>query len=162
MLVCSTPCSASPPLPSHSLTHSPTTATPLPDCLLVPPRSVSPSPPTHSLTHHHHRHPPACTPTHSWKTPQGVFQAYSTYWPDGYTAQYAWAAAWMCKYDTTACPEAIATFNGESCHMSHVYPITCTCTPLFCNMPPLPISTWDEPPPTGQPQSANMSLQAHT
>ena len=42
-----------------------------------------------------------------------MFQAYSTYWPDGYTAQYAWAAAWMCKYDTSACPEAIATFNGE-------------------------------------------------
>jgi hypothetical protein len=48
----------------------------------------------------------------SWKTPQGVFQAYSSYWPDGYTAQYAYAAAWMCKYDPSACPEAIATFNG--------------------------------------------------
>jgi hypothetical protein len=41
-----------------------------------------------------------------------VFQAYSSYWPDGYTAQYAYAAAWMCKYDPSACPEAIATFNG--------------------------------------------------
>jgi hypothetical protein len=41
-----------------------------------------------------------------------VFQAYSTYWPDGYTAQYAWAAAWMCKYDSSACPEAITTFNA--------------------------------------------------
>lgn len=50
--------------------------------------------------------------TLSWKTPQGVFQAYSSFWPDGYTAQYAWAAAWMCKYDTAACPEAISAFNG--------------------------------------------------
>lgn len=49
-----------------------------------------------------------------------MFQAYSTYWPDGYTAQYAWAAAWMCKYDPSACPEAVATFNGElSMHTTH-------------------------------------------
>lgn len=41
-----------------------------------------------------------------------MFQAYSTFWPDGYTAQYAWAAAWMCKYDSASCPEAIATFNA--------------------------------------------------
>eukprot|EP00775_Hariotina_reticulata_P012172 gene12172-12310_t len=47
----------------------------------------------------------------NWKTPEGVFQAYSTYWPDGYTAQYAWAAAWMCKYDETFCDEAETTFN---------------------------------------------------
>jgi len=33
----------------------------------------------------------------TWKTPPGVFQAYSTYWPTGYLGHYVWASAWMCK-----------------------------------------------------------------
>jgi hypothetical protein len=49
---------------------------------------------------------------HSWKTPTGVFQAYGSYWPDGYTAQMAWAAGWMCKYDGEFCDEAVMQFNG--------------------------------------------------
>jgi hypothetical protein len=41
-----------------------------------------------------------------------VFQAYGSYWPDGYTAQMAWAAGWMCKYDGEFCDEAVMQFNG--------------------------------------------------
>lgn len=47
----------------------------------------------------------------NWKTPPGVFQAYSSYWPDGYTAQYAWAAGWMCKFDGAYCREAVERFQ---------------------------------------------------
>lgn len=41
-----------------------------------------------------------------------MFQAYPSYWPDGYTAQLAWAAGWMCKYDGDFCDEAVERFNG--------------------------------------------------
>lgn len=48
----------------------------------------------------------------SWKVPPGVFQAYSSYWPEGYIAHLAWAAAWMCKYDASMCPTADKWFNN--------------------------------------------------
>lgn len=47
----------------------------------------------------------------SWKTPGGVFQAYGSYWPEGYIAHLAWAATWMCRYDASACPTAVQWFN---------------------------------------------------
>lgn len=48
----------------------------------------------------------------SWKTPEGVFQAYPSYWPDGYTAQLAWAAGWMCKYEGDHyCDEATSAWK---------------------------------------------------
>jgi hypothetical protein len=53
-----------------------------------------------------------CNKPYSWKTPTGVFQAYGSYWPDGYTAQMAWAAGWLCKYDGEFCDEAVSQFNG--------------------------------------------------
>lgn len=47
----------------------------------------------------------------SWKTPGGVFQAYGSYWPEGYIAHLAWAATWMCRYDSSACSSAVQWFN---------------------------------------------------
>ncbi|KAF8073058.1 celI [Scenedesmus sp. PABB004] len=47
----------------------------------------------------------------TWKVPPGVFQAYASYWPDGYIAHLAWAAGWMCKYDASACPSASKWFD---------------------------------------------------
>jgi hypothetical protein len=41
-----------------------------------------------------------------------VFQAYASYWPEGYIAHLAWAAAWMCKYDDSMCPTADKWFNN--------------------------------------------------
>lgn len=46
-----------------------------------------------------------------WSVPPGVFQAYKSYWPDGYMAHLAWAAAWMCKYDSSMCPTAESWFS---------------------------------------------------
>lgn len=47
----------------------------------------------------------------NWKTPDGVFQAYKSYWPQGYLGQMAWGAAWMCKYDRSWCGEASDWWN---------------------------------------------------
>lgn len=47
----------------------------------------------------------------NWETPDGVFQAYKTYWPQGYLGQLTWAAAWMCKYDAGSCPAAAKYWN---------------------------------------------------
>jgi hypothetical protein len=52
----------------------------------------------------------ACCP-HSWKVPAGVFQAYASYWPEGYIAHLAWAAAWMCRYDVAFCRTADRWLN---------------------------------------------------
>lgn len=72
-------------------------------------------------------HPPSssssCTVTttttipdihNSWKTPGGVFQAYGSYWPEGYIAHLAWAATWMCKYDSSMCSTAVQWWNTAS------------------------------------------------
>ncbi|WIA29389.1 hypothetical protein OEZ86_011893 [Tetradesmus obliquus] len=48
----------------------------------------------------------------TWKVPPGVFQAYASYWPEGYIAHLAWASAWMCKYDADMCPTANKWFNN--------------------------------------------------
>jgi hypothetical protein len=40
-----------------------------------------------------------------------VFQAYGSYWPEGYIAHLAWASAWMCKYSSSFCPTAVEWFN---------------------------------------------------
>jgi hypothetical protein len=40
-----------------------------------------------------------------------VFQAYGSYWPEGYIAHLSWASAWMCRYDSSACPTAVQWFN---------------------------------------------------
>lgn len=41
-----------------------------------------------------------------------MFQAYGSYWPEGYIAHLAWASTWMCKYDSAACPSAVQWFNS--------------------------------------------------
>ncbi len=48
----------------------------------------------------------------SWKTPEGVFQAYTSFWADGYTAQLAWAAGWLCRFDSSYCGEAADRFTS--------------------------------------------------
>jgi hypothetical protein len=35
-----------------------------------------------------------------------LFQAYVSYYDNGYMGHLAWAAAWMCKYSSSTCPEA--------------------------------------------------------
>lgn len=39
-----------------------------------------------------------------------MFQAYKSYWPQGYLGQMAWASAWMCKYDGN-CGDATRYWN---------------------------------------------------
>ncbi|KAI8473823.1 MAG: Six-hairpin glycosidase-like protein [Monoraphidium minutum] len=55
----------------------------------------------------------------NWETPDGVFQAYKTYWPEGYLGQMVWAAAWMCKYDASMCPAA-AKYWGECMKINNI------------------------------------------
>lgn len=42
----------------------------------------------------------------SWVSSSALFQAYVSYYDNGYLGHTAWAAAWLCKYSNAACPEA--------------------------------------------------------
>jgi hypothetical protein len=48
-----------------------------------------------------------------------VFQAYKSYWPQGYLGQMVWAAAWMCRYDKASCADA-AKYWGECMKVNNV------------------------------------------
>lgn len=50
----------------------------------------------------------------NWKTPSGVFQAYGSYWPEGYIAHLAWAAGWMCRYSSQYCASFTQWYNTAS------------------------------------------------
>lgn len=49
---------------------------------------------------------PVCCFARSFKVPSGVFQAYGSYWPEGYIAHLAFASAFMCKYSASYCSDA--------------------------------------------------------
>jgi hypothetical protein len=40
-----------------------------------------------------------------------VFQAYPSYWPEGYLGQLFWGAVWMCKYDQSYCRAAAQAWD---------------------------------------------------
>ncbi|WIA11041.1 hypothetical protein OEZ85_011194 [Tetradesmus obliquus] len=42
----------------------------------------------------------------NWVSSSALFQAYVSYYDNGYLGHTAWAAAWLCKYSSAACPEA--------------------------------------------------------
>jgi hypothetical protein len=71
-----------------------------------------------------------------------LFQAYVSYYDNGYMGHLAWAAAWMCKYSSSTCPEAQRALNaalasnlyfnlGYDCECKHrwfgikVMPVAC-------------------------------------
>jgi hypothetical protein len=41
-----------------------------------------------------------------------LFQAYVSYYDNGYLGHMAWAGAWLCKYSSSSCPEAQKALNA--------------------------------------------------
>jgi len=56
--------------------------------------------------------------------------AYKTYAWNGYLAHIAWAAALMCKYQASYCPQAEQWFNTAYAALSASFGWVCSCSSI--------------------------------